>query len=445
MERDQRIKTLILGAAGRDFHNFNCFFRGNARYEVVAFTATQIPRIEVRTFPASIAGSLYPEGIPIVVESQMEEVIAKHDVRLTVHSYSDVTYEHVMHLSARATAAGSDFMLLGTKSTMIPSKKPVLAVTAVRTGCGKSQTSRWICQFIRDAGKKIVAIRHPMPYGNLAKQAVQRFATMADMDLHQCTIEEREEYEKHVEEGGIIYAGVDYQAILKEAEKEADIILWDGGNNDMPFVKPDLWIALADPFRVGHESSSYPGEANIRGSDVILIGKANVAAKEDMKQVTDNCRALNSRALIFPFNSILTVDKPELIKGKRVLCVEDGPTLTHGQMKFGAAMQAAKEGGAKELVDPRPFLVGSIKDTFAKYPNVGTLLPAMGYWDEQVKDLEATINATECDTVMIGTPFDLQRLMKINKPVTIVKYTYQDMPGQKGLSDVLKEFMAKHL
>ncbi len=439
----ERKKVIIIGAAGRDFHNFNTAYRDNERYEVVAFTATQIPKIEDRTYPAVLAGKLYPSGIPIVGEEKLEELIDKYDADLCVMSYSDVRHEYVMHMGARVNAAGADFSMMGTKATCVKSTKPLVAVVAVRTGSGKSQTSRFVASRLRAAGKKVVSIRHPMPYGDLAEQAVQRMATIEDIDNYKCTIEEREEYEKHVEEGGIIYAGVDYEAIVREAEKEADIILWDGGNNDMPFYKPDLWITVADPLRAGHEETYYPGETNIRASDVISVGKANVATEEQIKQVTDTCKRLNPKAKIIRSNSVLSVDKPEVIKGKKVLVVEDGPTLTHGEMAFGAGTQAAKEQGAGEIIDPRPWATGGMKETYDKYPDIGALLPAMGYWDEQIADLQKTINAVDCESVVIGTPFDIKRIVKIDKPTCIVTYAHEDADPNDGLGKVVDEFLAK--
>ncbi len=437
-------KVLIIGAAGRDFHNFNTVYRNNSDYEVVAFTAAQIPKIDDRTYPQVLAGELYPNGIPIVPEANLEKLIAEKQVDLCVMSYSDLPYDYVMHMGARVNAAGADFSMLGTKDTMVKSTKPLIAITAVRTGCGKSQVSRFVASQLRAAGKKVVSIRHPMPYGDLAKQAVQRMATIEDIDKHECTIEEREEYEKHVEDGGVIYAGVDYEAILREAEKEADIVIWDGGNNDMPFYKPDLWITVADPLRPGHEDSYYPGEVNVRGSDVLVIGKTNVADDAAVKQVEENCRRLNPGAKIIRALSVLDVDHPEFIKGKRILAVEDGPTLTHGEMKFGAGVQAARENGAAEIVDPRPWAVGGLAATFEKYPGVGKLLPAMGYYEEQIRDLEATINKTDCDAVVIGTPFNIKRLVKIDKPTAVVTYRHEDADEKDGIAKLVKDFLAKH-
>ena len=434
-------RVLILGAAGRDFHNFNMVYRDNDAYEIVAFTATQIPNIDDRMYPAVLAGKLYPDGIPILPEDQLEKIIVDRDVDVAVMAYSDLPYDYVMHMGARVNAAGADFEMMGTKHTFAKSSKPVVAVTAVRTGCGKSQVSRYIASRLREAGKKVVSVRHPMPYGDLAEQAVQRMATIEDIDNYKCTIEEREEYEKHVEDGGVIYAGVDYEAILRQAEAEADIVLWDGGNNDLPFYKPDLWITVADPLRPGHEEAYYPGEANVRGSDVLVVGKTNVAPEEDVKAVEDACKRLNPRAKIVRAASVLHVENAEIIKGKKVLAVEDGPTLTHGEMKFGAGTQAAREHGAGELVDPRPWAVGGLKETFDKYPSIGVLLPAMGYWDQQVKDLETTINAVECDAVVIGTPFDIKRIVKIDKPTAVVTYAHEDVDKANGLEVIVDEFL----
>ncbi len=436
-------RVLILGAAGRDFHNFNMVFRDATEVEVVAFTATQIPNIEGRTYPSVLAGERYPKGIPILPEEELESIIEEREVDMAVMSYSDVTHEYVMHLASRVNAAGADFATLGTRGTFARSSKPVVAVTAVRTGCGKSQISRFVASRIRAAGKKVSAVRHPMPYGDLAEQAVQRMATLDDIDRYQCTIEEREEYEKHVDEGGVIYSGVDYERILREAEKESDVILWDGGNNDMPFIAPDLWITVADPLRPGHEERYYPGETNARGSDVLVVGKTNVADEQAVAGVEKSLRRLNPRANVVRALSVLDIDRPELIRGKKVLAVEDGPTLTHGEMEFGAATQAARENDAAEIVDPRPWAVGGIADTFEKYPGIGKLLPAMGYWDEQVRDLEKTINAVDCDVVVIGTPFNIDRIVKIDKPTVVVTYRHEDPPGAPGLAAVIDEFLEK--
>jgi predicted GTPase len=436
-------KVLIIGAAGRDFHNFNTVYRNNPDFEVVAFTAAQIPKIDDRKYPAVLAGDGYPNGIPIRPEAELERIIAEENVDIAVMAYSDVSYAHVMHLGARVNGAGADFTMLGTKDTFVESTRPLVAITAVRTGSGKSQTSRFVASRLRAAGKKVTSIRHPMPYGDLAEQAVQRMATIEDIDNNKCTIEEREEYEKHVEDGGIIYAGVDYEAIVRQAEEESDIVIWDGGNNDFPFYKPDLWITVADPLRAGHESAYYPGEANIRGCDVVVIGKANVATAEQIAKVEKSVRELNPTAKIIRANSVLDVDKPEVIEGKKVLVVEDGPTLTHGEMAFGAGTQAAKEKGAAEIIDPRPWATGGIQETFDKYPGIGKLLPAMGYWDEQVRDLEKTINAVDCDVVVIGTPFNIDRIVKIDKPTVVVTYRHEDPPGAPGLAAVIDEFLEK--
>jgi len=427
-----------MGAAGRDFHNFNVFFRNNHDYKVVAFTATQIPNIEGRVYPKELAGKLYPNGIKIYEESKLEELIKKFKVDEVVFSYSDVPFNYVMTKASIVNSTGVSFRLLGAAETQIKSSKPVIAVLAVRTGSGKSQTSRKIVQILREAGKKVVAIRHPMPYGDLVKQKVQRFATYADLKKHKCTIEEIEEYEPHVASGGVIYAGVDYEAILREAEKEADIILWDGGNNDVSFYKADLTITVVDPHRPGHELTYYPGNTSLRMADVAVINKVVTAQPENILTVTNNIKSVNPNAIIIEGASPVTVDKAELITGKRVLVVEDGPTLTHGEMKYGAGVVAAQKLGAKEIVDPRPFTVKSITATFQKYPNIGVLLPAMGYGAAQLKDLETTINRTKCDSVVIGTPIDLSRYIKMNKPFTRVKYDLQEI-GSVTLKDILKK------
>jgi predicted GTPase len=437
-----RKRVVILGAAGRDFHNFNTVHRSDPTVEVVAFTATQIPNIDNRTYPVELAGKLYPDGIPILPEDDLEQIIAAHGVDQVVMAYSDLPYAEVMHLAARANAAGADFELQGTRQTFIKATAPVIAVTAVRTGCGKSQISRFVSSRLRAAGKRVAVVRHPMPYGDLAQQIVQRMASLEDIDRHKCTIEEREEYERHVEEGGVVYAGVDYAKVLELAESEADIVLWDGGNNDQPFYQPDLWITIADPLRAGHEVAYYPGEVNARGSDIIVVNKVNAAAPAAVEQVVTSCRALNPKARIIRAASALHVDHPELIKGKRVLAIEDGPTLTHGDMEYGAATAAAREHGAAELVDPRPFAVGGIAATFEAYPRIGKLLPAMGYWDEQVADLQRTINAVDCDSVVIGTPFNIQRIVQIEQPSCVVTYSHQDVEPDGGLAQVVDEFLA---
>jgi len=430
--------VLIMGAAGRDFHNFNVFFRDNENYNVVAFTATQIPNIEGRVYPAELAGKLYPNGIKIYEEKDLVKLIHELNVHEVVFSYSDVPFEYVMTKASIVNAAGVSFRLLGAEETMIKSTKPVVAVLAVRTGCGKSQTSRKVVKLLQQAGKKVVAIRHPMPYGDLVKQKVQRFASIDDLKKHNCTIEEIEEYEPHIARGGVIYAGVDYEAILREAEKEADIILWDGGNNDFAFYKPDLTITVTDPHRPGHELRYYPGNTSLRLADVVIVNKVDSASKEGIETVHKNVKEVNPTAIVIDANSPLTVDNPELIKGKRVLVVEDGPTLTHGEMKYGAGTVAAQRLGAKEIVDPRPYTVDSISETYKKYPNIGVLLPAMGYGEKQIKDLEETINRTDCDSVIIGTPIDLGRILKINKPNTRVMYELDEI-GDVTLETILKQ------
>ncbi len=433
-----RIKVVIMGAAGRDFHNFNTYYRDNDKYEVVAFTATQIPNIEGRKYPAELAGDLYPNGIEIHPEDEILDLIKKFDVDEVVFSYSDVSYDYVMNKSAMVNAAGVDFKLLGPKRTMIKSEKPLVAVCAVRTGCGKSQTTRKVSKILHDMGKKVVAIRHPMPYGDLVAQKVQRFAALEDLDKYNCTIEEREEYEPHIVSGTVIYAGVDYEAILREAEKEADIILWDGGNNDLPFYQPDLHIVVVDPHRPGDELYYYPGEANLRMADVVIINKIETAESDDILEVRENIRAVNPTAMVIDAASPIFVDEYEKIQGKNVLVVEDGPTLTHGEMTYGAGTVAAEKYGAAGLVDPRPFTVGTISETFEKYPEIGTLLPAMGYGDEQMKDLETTINNSDADLVIIGTPIDLRKVININKPALRVHYELQEI-GLPTLEDALKK------
>lgn len=437
--------VLIIGAAGRDFHNFNTYYRGNEDYNVVAFTAAQIPDIDGRKYPTELAGDLYPEGIPIYAEDDLEKLIDKLKVDDCVFSYSDVPYNRVMAMSARVNAAGANFNLLGPKDTMVKSTKPLIAVGAVRTGCGKSQTSRRIIEILMEKGLKVVAIRHPMPYGDLVAQKVQRFATVEDLKLHKCTIEEMEEYEPHVVRGNVIYAGVDYEAILRAAENDpdgCDVVLWDGGNNDFPFYVPDLNVTVVDPHRPGHELSYYPGEVTLRMADVAVINKMDSAAPEAIQMVRDNIAKIAPNAIVVDGASPLKVDDPSIIKGKRVLVVEDGPTLTHGEMKIGAGTVAAKKYGAKELIDPRPFTVGKLSETFEIYPNIGALLPAMGYSDQQLKDLETTINNTDCEAVVIGTPIDLQRIVKINKPATRVYYDLQEI-GKPDFKGILNDFVKK--
>ena len=434
------IKTLIMGAAGRDFHNFNVVYRQNNLYEVVAFTATQIPDIEGRNYPSELSGELYPNGIPIHDESKLVDLIAEHDVEEVVFSYSDITHEYVMHKASQVLAVGAHFKLLGGEQTMIQSSKPVISVCAVRTGCGKSQTTRKVAEILKAAGKQVAVIRHPMPYGDLAKQGVQRFTTLEDLEKHDCTIEEMEEYEPHIIRGTVVFAGADYEAIIREAEKEADVILWDGGNNDMPFYKPDLSIVVTDPHRPGHELAYYPGETNLIMADAVVINKVDTADPKGVDTVRNNIQNVNSDAVIIECASPITVENSDLIAGKKVLVVEDGPTLTHGEMKIGAGMVAAEKFGAAETVDPRPYLVGKLLETFDHYPNIGLLLPAMGYGDEQVKDLESTINNTECDVVIIGTPIDLRRLIDIKQPSVRVTYSLEET-GSPTMADVLQPFI----
>ncbi len=437
-----RIRTLIMGAAGRDFHNFNVFFRDNNDYEVVAFTATQIPNIDGRKYPAALAGSLYPAGIPIYPESDLVKLIKDLKVEQVVFAYSDVPHEVVMHKASTVNAAGADFRLMGLNTTQIKSTKPVVSICAVRTGSGKSQTTRRVADILTKMGYKVAAIRHPMPYGDLVKQRVQRFASYADLDKHECTIEEREEYEPHLDNGVIVYAGVDYEAILRQAEQEVDIILWDGGNNDFPFYKSDLNIVVADPHRAGHEKSYYPGETNVRMADVFVINKVDTADPDKVIEVRNTLHELNPNAIVIEGASPLFVDDPEAIRGKRVLVIEDGPTLTHGEMAYGAGWVAARRFGAGEIVDPHSFAVGSIHDTYVKYPKVGAILPAMGYGDAMVKDLEKTINNADVDLVVSATPIDLTRIIKVNKPMQRVRYELQEI-GKPNLEDILKAKFAK--
>jgi len=430
-------RILIMGAAGRDFHNFNTVFRHNADYAVMAFTATQIPNIEGRRYPAQLAGELYPEGIPIYPESELVDLIRAHDVYQAIFAYSDVSHQYVMEKASIALAAGADFRLMGGKETMLRSSKPVVAVCAVRTGCGKSQTTRYVASQLQAMGHKVVAIRHPMPYGDLVKQKVQRFATYADLDRYDCTIEEREEYEPHIDRGIVVYAGVDYEAILRQAEQEADIILWDGGNNDLPFYKPDLHIVVADPHRPGHELTYYPGAANFRMADVIVLNKIDTADLAAISAVRDSAATVNPAAIIVEAASPIFLPDPGAIRGKRVLVIEDGPTLTHGGMKYGAGIVAARRFGAAEIIDPRPYTVGAITETFKKYPEIGTLLPAMGYGEEQIKDLEETIRRVPCDLVIAATPIDLTRVARIDQPAQRVRYELQVI-GEPTLEGILK-------
>ncbi|MGI6764840.1 MAG: cyclic 2,3-diphosphoglycerate synthase [Anaerovoracaceae bacterium] len=442
----KRKNVIIIGAAGRDFHNFNTYYRDNELYNVVAFTAAQIPDIDDRKYPAELAGKLYPEGIPIYSQDKLSELIRELDVDECIFAYSDVSYETVMGVSAIVNAAGADFTLLGPKNTSLKSTKPVISVCAVRTGSGKSQTSRKIIEILMKNGLKVVAVRHPMPYGDLVAQKVQRFATLEDLKKHRCTIEEMEEYEPHVVRGNIIYAGVDYEEILRTAENDpvgCDVILWDGGNNDFSFYEADLSVTIVDPLRPGHELGYYPGEVSLRMADVAVINKIDSADPEAVATVEKNIKKVNPSAKIIKAESSITVDKPEIIKGKRVLVVEDGPTLTHGEMKIGAGTVAAKMFGAAGLVDPRPYTVGKLKDTFATYPDIGVLLPAMGYGEQQLKDLETTINNTDCDAVIIGTPIDLSRVININKPYTRVHYELNEI-GDPNLDQILEDFMKQH-
>ncbi|MDL2209756.1 cyclic 2,3-diphosphoglycerate synthase [Desulfovibrio sp. OttesenSCG-928-O18] len=438
-------KIIIIGAAGRDFHNFNTVYRDNPAYKVVAFTAAQIPDIAGRKYPASLAGKLYPDGIPIYAQDDLERLIKELDADECVFSYSDVPYSLVMGIGAQVNAAGADFSLLGPKHTMLASTKPVIAVGAVRTGCGKSQTSRRIAEILMASGLKVIAVRHPMPYGDLEAQKVQRFATIADLKKHNCTIEEMEEYEPHIARGNVIYAGVDYEAILRAAENDpngCDVILWDGGNNDFPFYRPDLMVSVVDPHRPGHELSYYPGEVTLRIADVVVINKIDSADFDNIQQVRMNIERVNPRATVVDAASTITVDKPEIIRGKRVLVIEDGPTLTHGEMKIGAGIVAARRFGAAEIIDPRPYAVGKLAETFRIYPNVGKLLPAMGYGEQQMSDLSATIERTDCDAVIIATPIDLERVIKINKPSTRVEYSLQEI-GRPDMDDMLADFIKK--
>lgn len=425
-----RRNVVIMGAAGRDFHNFNMLFRDNPDYDVVAFTAAQIPDIEGRTYPPVLAGALYPQGIPIRAEEELEALIREHAVDEVWFSYSDVSHLDLMHKGSQVVAWGAHFGICSATRTMVRSSRPVIAITAVRTGVGKSQTTRYISALLRDLGKKVVAVRHPMPYGDLAKQAVQRFATYEDLDLHETTIEEREEYEPHIDNGFVVYAGVDYEKILRQAEEEAEVILWDGGNNDTPFYKPDLHIVLVDPHRPGHEVSYYPGETNLRMADLVIVNKVNTADPANVETVLANCRRTNPRARVIQCRSVVTVDHPELIRGKRALVVEDGPTLTHGGMTYGAGWYAARDAGAAEIVDPTPYAVGSIRETYAKYPNARQILPAMGYGEKQIRELEATIEAVPADVVVEGTPIELKRILRVSKPIADVRYELEEVePG----------------
>ncbi len=438
-----KTRVLIMGAAGRDFHNFNVYFRDHPDYEVVAFTATQIPNIEGRVYPAALAGRLYPQGIPIYPEADLVKLVKELQVDQVIFAYSDVSHEYVMHKASTVLAAGADFRLMGSRVTMLKSSQPVVAVCAVRTGSGKSQTTRRVVRILRDMGYRVVSVRHPMPYGDLVKQAVQRFADYGDLDQYQCTIEEREEYEPHIDLGAVIYAGVDYERILREAEKEADIVVWDGGNNDLPFYVPDLHIVVDDPHRPGHDMTYHPGESNLRRADVIVINKIDTADMQNVAIVRRNIREVNPKAVVIEAASPIFVEDPNSIVGKDVLVIEDGPTLTHGEMAYGAGVVAAHRFGAAHIIDPRPYAVGTIAETYKKYPNTGAVLPAMGYGGQQVADLAETINNTPCDLVLIATPIDLRRVIEIHRPTQRVRYELQEI-GQPNLVDVLKnKFGAK--
>lgn len=437
-----RTRILIMGAAGRDFHNFNTYFRDNERYEVVAFTATQIPGIEGRLYPAELAGKLYPDGIRIEDETNLEQLIREHDIEQVVFAYSDISYQYVMSKSAQVAAAGADFRLMGPGRTQVQSTKPVVSIGAVRTGCGKSQTSRHVVDVLQSLGHRVVAIRHPMPYGNLIAQRVQRFAEYDDLDEYETTIEEREEYEPYIDRGAVIYAGVDYEAILRKAEEEADVIVWDGGNNDIPFFKSDMHIVVVDPHRPGHELNYYPGETNVRMADVVVVNKVDTADYNNVLIVRDNVKLLNPSAILLEAASPISVDNPASIRGARVLVVEDGPTLTHGEMAYGAGVVAAQRFGAGEIVDPRPYAVGSIKDTYAKYPGTGPILPAMGYGRQQMADLEQTINQADVDLVIAATPIDLSRVVNVKLPMVRTRYELQVI-GSPSLEDLLTEKFGK--
>lgn len=433
-------KVIIIGAAGRDFHNFNTYFRNNSEYEVVCFTATQIPKIEGRKYPRELAGKLYPNGIPIHPEKDLTDLIKKNNVDFVIFSYSDVSHDYVMQKGSEALSAGANYLLLSPSKTYINAKCPVISVTAIRTGCGKSQTSRKIVKILKDAGKKVVGIRHPMPYGNLVEQAMQRFASYDDLDKHNCTIEEREEYEPYIDNGLVVYAGVDYEAITREAEKEADIIIWDGGNNDCSFLKPDVSITVLDPLRAGHERSYYPGEVNFFSADVLVINKYQEASAEQLNILTENIQKCNPDATVIKGNSKISVDKPKDVKGKKVLVIEDGPTLTHGGMTFGAGTVAAIQLGAAEIVDPRTYAVGSIKEAYFKYPQLGKVLPALGYYEDQLNDLETSIKNTPCDLVLVGSPIDISRVIDMDKPSMRVRYDLEEI-GKPNLQTVLKKYL----
>jgi predicted GTPase len=438
----QKIKVIIMGAAGRDFHNFNVYFRDSDAYEVVAFTATQIPGIEGRRYPTELAGSRYPNGIPIHAEEELAGLIRKHDVDQVVFAYSDVSHEYVMHKASLVLASGADFRLMGPKTTMLKAEVPVVSVCAVRTGSGKSQTSRQVAKILKNMGLDVAAVRHPMPYGDLRKQVCERFASYADLERYECTIEEREEYEPHIDNGIVVYAGVDYEKILREAEKEADVIVWDGGNNDMPFYRPDLNIVIADPHRAGNELTYYPGETNLRMANVIIINKVDTADPQKVRQVIENTKTVNPNATVLEAASPITADNSEAVRGKRVLVIEDGPTVTHGGMPYGAGTVFAKKFGAAELVDPRPYAVGSINETYRKYTHLGAVLPALGYGERQIAELRETIDRTPCDVVVIGTPIDLRRVVAINRPTVRVKYELKVL-GPVSLEKILNDFIQR--
>lgn len=435
-------RVVIMGAGGRDFHNFNMYFKNRSEYRVIAFTATQIPGIDHRRYPPSLSGRHYPKGIPILPEEDLPAIVREHDVDEVVFAYSDVSHEYVMHKASWIASLGCDFRLMGPRVTMLESRVPVIAVNAVRTGSGKSQTTRKVCEVLKAMGKHVVVVRHPMPYGDLSRQHAQRFASYADLDGHKCTIEEREEYEPHLDRGTVVYAGVDYGAILRAAEKEADVIVWDGGNNDFSFFKPGLQIVVADPHRPGHERKYHPGETNVRLADVVVLNKETTTDYENIERVRASVQELNPRAAIVDAASPITVDRPELLRGKRVLVIEDGPTLTHGEMQYGAGVIAARRLGASAIVDPRPWLKGGIRDIFRKYPDIGALLPAMGYSKEQVRDLERTINACECDAVAVATPIDLRRLVKVRHPMVRVGYELEEI-GRPKLADLIGEYLGR--
>ena len=434
----EKKNIIIMGAAGRDFHNFNVFFRNNAQYQVMAFTATQIPDIAGRKYPSELSGQLYPDGIPIFPEDDLPDLINKYNADEVILAYSDLPHQYVMERASIVLAAGADFKLMGPKNTMLKAKVPVVSVCATRTGSGKSQTTRKVAQILKNMGKKVAVIRHPMPYGDLRKQIWQRYETYSDLNSYHCTIEEREEYEPHIDMGNLVYAGVDYGEILKQAEKEADFIVWDGGNNDIPFYRPDLHIVVTDPHRVGHEKTYYPGAVNLRMADIAVINKIDTANSENISQLRKNIFELSPKAILVEAASPIKVDNPEIIRGKRVLVIEDGPTLTHGEMQFGAGVVAAQKYGAREIIDPRPFAVGSIKDTYQKYPLIGTLLPAMGYGEKQIKELETTINNSDAEIIIIGTPIDLSRVMKVNKKYVRVQYELQEI-GKPDLMELLQK------